>query len=105
MGNPMVEACSSTRRAAAGVDLDDLTHCPQADRCAGCGGPGDLAVATAETVLGVLCLTVCAHCAEAARLPRLSCGQAADRVAVHCGHLAITVDDMAALLTLPGGAR
>jgi hypothetical protein len=105
----MVGPRRSTRAAAAGVDLEDTTRCPRGGRCAACGGTagggtaGGLAVATADTPVGVLCLTLCAGCADHARVPTLSWVRAADQVALHCGHLGSTVDDMAARLTLRGG--
>ena len=42
------------------IDVDDTSRCPLAAECATCGSPTDFAVATADTPVGVLCLTLCA---------------------------------------------
>jgi hypothetical protein len=78
------------------IDLDDTTRCPVAANCATCGSPTDLAVATAETPVGVLCLTLCDGCAAAGELHRLSSWSAAcAAVGEHCAHLGFDVDDAA----------
>ncbi len=58
-------------------DLDDTSRCPLGVRCEACGVEGDdLAVGTATTALGVLCLTLCPRCGTAAMAPPVSVGTA-----------------------------
>jgi hypothetical protein len=79
--------------------LDDTSRCPVADTCASCPSNEDLAVATAETPVGVYCLTLCASCADAGRLPRPRSAPATVLLVMeHCGHLGITADEAAELL-------
>lgn len=86
-------------------DLDDTTNCPLGHRCESCGDEdGALAVSTANTPLGVLCLTLCPVCAASDVAPPVSVGTAVRLVLQHCEHLGITADDMAAALR-PGGDR
>lgn len=82
------------------IDLDDTNNCPVGHRCESCGTEsGDLAVETATSGrLGVLCLTLCRRCAAYDDQIPVSVGTAVRLVAQHCGHLGITVDDMAAEL-------
>lgn len=81
------------------IDLDDVTRCPRGPACAACGACEDLAVVTASTMVGVLCLTVCARCGDAGTPPPLpSLAEAVERTMKHCHHLSITVDQMAAQL-------
>lgn len=80
--------------------LDDTSRCPVGDECASCGGDDDLAVATAETRVGVYCLTLCGPCADAGRLPksRLSAVGAVRMVLEHLGHIGMDADAAADLL-------
>lgn len=88
------------------TDVHDTERCPLGVRCESCGVEGDnLAVATAETALGVLCLTLCRRCAGAAMAPPVSVGTAMRLVGQHCAHLGIDVDQMAAALDEDGGDR
>ena len=82
------------------VDLDDTSRCPLGRRCESCGvESADLAVSTvALDVLGIACLTMCPRCAGSGVVPPVSVGTAVRLVAQHCGHLGITVDEMAAVL-------
>ena len=82
------------------VELDDTSRCPLGHRCEACGTERtDLAVITvALDVLGVACLTLCTRCAGSGVVPPVSVGTAVRLVAQHCGHLGITVDEMAAAL-------
>lgn len=79
-------------------DLDDVSRCPLAKRCAGCGSETGLAVATIEVPVGIYCQTLCWLCAEDS-LPSLG-GWAAtvDAVCAHCVHLGIDVDQMGAAM-------
>lgn len=77
--------------------LDDTSRCPQGKRCECCGCEEDLAIATAESQIGVHCVTVCEAC-EDRPLPRLNVNQTADRVLRHCEHTGLTLDDMATLM-------
>ncbi len=71
-------------------DLDETTRCPLGHRCESCGVErGDLAVGTATTALGVLCLTLCPRCAAAAMPPPVAVGTAARLVAQHAAHLGL----------------
>ena len=82
----------------AQLDPDDTTGCPTLEYCEICGSDWDVATATAGTRVGVFCLRTCVTCVEKP-LPSLRSWLAAsDRVAQHCGHLGITLDDMAAAL-------
>lgn len=83
-------------RPAAQVDPDDTHGCPVEDGCESCGAVDDLAVGTADTPVGVLCLTLCGSCAEAGDLPSFSSWSAAiRRVGEHAGHLGTDVDELA----------
>ncbi|HEV7651318.1 MAG TPA: hypothetical protein VGP26_24475 [Actinophytocola sp.] len=90
------------------LDVDDTTRCPRADQCAYCETPAsagaalgvELDVATIATPVGVLCLTICAACVDANRLPALSYPAAMQLVLAHCEHLGCDLEDMAAAKTL-----
>jgi hypothetical protein len=84
----------------AGSDpLGPSRRCPRAARCQACGAARQLDVATYQTPVGVLCATVCRSCVAAGSAPSIrSWGQACERVGVHCQHLGIDLDQMAALL-------
>jgi hypothetical protein len=91
------------------IDLDNTAHCTVAGHCENCGRIASLATVqelaayTAGTPIGVYCLTLCDSCsddddrvvASARRLPEMSLGEAARRVAEHCQHLGIDLDQMA----------
>ena len=78
------------------IDLDDTTRCPAEPCCETCGAVDDLDVGTADTPVGVLCLTLCGSCAEAGDLPRFpSWSAAVRRVLVHCEHLDVDLDQAA----------
>lgn len=73
--------------------LDDTSRCPQADRCEVCRVGHGLAVVTAETVVGVLCVTLCGPCVAAGRLPPVrSVPVAVERVLDHHLHTGTTAD-------------
>lgn len=79
------------------VNLDSVAGCPVADRCAACGDVHGLAVVTAQTQVGVYCLTLCPDDREADRLPSPpSWSTAIEMAGAHCGHLGIDVDQMEA---------
>jgi hypothetical protein len=79
--------------------LDDTTRCPVAAACASCGTGADLAVCTAQTPVGVYCLTLCDRCVDEGRLPRPgSLAKAYEAVGGHAVHVGLDVDQMAALL-------
>jgi hypothetical protein len=79
------------------IDIDDTSRCPVAAECATCGALLDLAVITADTLVGVLCATLCGACAAAGDLPRYSSWGAAIRaVLAHCGHLGVDADEAVA---------
>jgi hypothetical protein len=54
------------------TDLDDTSRCPLRHCCGSRGAErDDLAVSTATTPLGVLCLTLCPPCAAFGDIPRV----------------------------------
>jgi hypothetical protein len=78
------------------ADLDNIDNCPLGVRCESCGVEvADLAVTTASTPLGVLCLTLCSRCADADVSPPITVSTAARLVRQHAGHLRIDLDEMA----------
>lgn len=85
------------------IDLDDTTRCPRGDHCEYCGTPTELDVAPITTPIGVLCLTSCAACTKAKRLPALSWPAAAHRVIAHCEHLDCDLEEMAAAIAAQQG--
>lgn len=88
-------------------DVFSTEHCPVGFRCESCGDAVENLVATtAETPLGVLCLTVCQRCGDAHMAPPVAVGTAVKLVMQHCQHLGITADEMRdalAELHLDGG--
>lgn len=79
--------------------LGPSRRCPRAGRCEACDATRQLDLATYQTPVGVFCATVCLRCMDAGTAPPMrSWGGAVERVGVHCGHLGIDVDQMAALL-------
>jgi hypothetical protein len=53
-------------------------------------------MATAQTPVGVYCLTLCDECADEGSLPRIgSWTQACDLVMAHCGHRGVDLDTAA----------
>jgi hypothetical protein len=85
------------------IDLDETRGCPIAGRCLACGTvdtpANDLGVQTATTPLGVICLTLCAWCADDGELPRFGMVECVEWSMAHCDHLGITTDEMAAAMT------
>ena len=83
---------------AAGDRLGPTIRCPCGDRCEVCAGTRDLDVATYDTPVGVFCATVCGPCIDQAKAPPVrGWAQACERVAAHCEHLGIDLDQMAAI--------
>jgi hypothetical protein len=84
------------------ASLDPLgltTRCPRAGRCEACGTARERDVVTYQTPVGVFCANVCSRCVAAGKAPPIrSWGEAVWRVGMHCEHLGIDVDQMAALL-------
>lgn len=78
------------------VDLDDTGNCPLEPACRTCGTSEGLAVATAQTVVGVYCLTTCPGCA--AERMSVSPVKAVKLSLEHCAHLGIDADEMAAAM-------
>lgn len=81
------------------VDLDDTRRCPTASRCTTCLTPirSTLRVVTANTPLGVACLTLCTECITDGVPPRWTVPTANLAVLNHCTHLGIDPDQAAAL--------
>jgi hypothetical protein len=83
---------------ALGAWLGPVDRCPLGDCCEVCGSGHELDVATYDTPVGVFCATVCAPYTTPAKAPPVrGWAQAVERVAAHCGHLGIDVDQMAAI--------
>jgi hypothetical protein len=84
---------------AASDPLGPTVGCPLGRRCEACGSGQRLAMATYQTPVGVLCATVCRACIATGTAPPIrSWVQACERVAAHCQHLGIDLDQMGALL-------
>lgn len=78
------------------IDLDDTSNCPVDTECSVCGARRrTLRVRTADSMMGVHCLTTCDPCSELGSLSAVSPVEAVRRVLDHCEHLGITVDEMA----------
>ena len=83
---------------APGDWLGPVDRCPLGDCCEVCGSTRELDVATYDTPVGVFCATVCDPCIGQAKAPPVrGWATACERIAVHCGHLGIDVDQMAAI--------
>lgn len=81
------------------IDVFSTDDCSVGHRCEACGDAAEqLVAATAETPLGVLCLTLCQRCGDADTAPLVAIGTAVRLVAQHCGHLGIDLEQMAAAL-------
>jgi len=67
-------------------------RCPLGHRCESCGAErDDLAVSTAATLLGVLCLTLCPRCNKGmVGDPPITTDTAGRLVRQHCHHLGCT---------------
>ncbi|GAB3552444.1 hypothetical protein J2S53_001417 [Actinopolyspora lacussalsi] len=52
-------------------------------------------MATLDTTVGIICLTLCGRCVAQERLPRLPVTTVMTMATAHCGHLGITLDEMA----------
>jgi hypothetical protein len=74
------------------VNLDDTRRCPVGPECESCGRTDELAVATADTAAGVLCMTVCDACELIAVQPILSPAEEAARVLAHGQHVGVDVE-------------
>ncbi len=94
----------------AAVDVDDTSRCPVATLCESCARPGvpcweergsDESVlwvlSAASGMGGVFCMTLCGECCDLP-LPSFGALEAATRVADHCEHLEINLDEMALLV-------
>ncbi len=77
------------------VYLDDTSRCPVGPGCESCGHLDELVVSTADTPVGVLCMTLCETCELAGMLPVFSPAEESARVLEHGEHLGIDVDQMA----------
>lgn len=81
------------------IDLDDVSRCPVTGCCQRCeNAVSDVQRYTAGTVLGVLCVELCATCAQE-QLPSWSLGTVQRAVLEHCMHLRIDVDEMQSALS------
>jgi hypothetical protein len=81
---------ASAREELTGmVDLEDTRRCPVGSECEGCGRLDELAVLTAETPAGMLCVTLCDDCEVVEVLPILSPAEETARVLEHGQHLGV----------------
>jgi len=69
------------------VNLDDTSRCPVGPECKSSGRTDELAVSTADTPAGVICMTVCDACELIATHPVLSPAEEATRVREHGAHV------------------
>lgn len=103
---PVAPVCLSCGTNAAGArtmtpctGAPDLCGAPAGQACEpGCPSlaaepePGPLAVATAGTPVGMLCMTLCWGCSAAGWLPRLTAGAAMRMVMDHAAHIGRDAD-------------
>jgi hypothetical protein len=81
---------ASARQELTGmVNLDDTRRCPVGPECESCGRLDELAVLTAETSAGMLCVTLCDDCEVAGVLPIFSPAEETARVLEHGQHLGV----------------
>jgi hypothetical protein len=76
------------------VNLDDTRRCPVGPECESCGRTDELAVSTADTPAGVLCMTLCDACEVTGVLPIFSPAEETTRVREHGEHLGVDVDQI-----------
>jgi hypothetical protein len=63
-----------------------MRWCPAAPACESCAATEGLWVLEADTLVGVVCLTLCGPCADDDCVPRLSCPDAVRRAMAHEAH-------------------
>jgi len=84
------------------MNLDDTDNCPRDDKCYLCQSTMDLCIGVYGTTLGVFCATICDTCAHGPTPESPGYGPALmaiiRRIEAHCGHLGITLDQMAAVM-------
>jgi hypothetical protein len=79
--------------------LGPSRRCSRVGRCEACNATRALEVATYQTQVGVFCATICGPCIDEGKAPPVrSWVEAFERVAAHCEHLGVDLDQMAALL-------
>jgi len=83
------------------MNLDDTRRFPVGPECESCGRLDELAVSTADTPAGVICMTVCDACELIAVHPILSPAEEAARVLAHGQHVGIDVEPMTGEGDLP----
>ena len=102
-GRPACLSCGTdaagARTITACPDLPDTCGAPVGTPCehwcasqAAEPEPGPLAVATADTPVGVLCMTLCWGCSAAGWLPRLTADAAMRMVMDHAAHIGRDAD-------------
>lgn len=79
-------------------DLDDTTRCPIAEDCATCGTRDGLAVGTAHTAVGTVCVTLCGDCADTGALQSIPVYTAMLATLAHCEHTGVDLDEAAAAM-------
>ena len=70
---------------------DDTSRCPVGPECESCGRLDELAMSTADTPTGVICMTVCDACELLAVHVVLSPAEEATRVREHGEHVGVDV--------------
>jgi hypothetical protein len=71
------------------VNLDDTRRCPVAPQCESCGRLDELAVLTADTSAGMICMTVCDDCELLAVVPVFSPAEEVARIREHSEHVRV----------------
>jgi hypothetical protein len=78
--------------------LGPVGRCPLGYRCEACGSTRELDVATYDTPVGVFCAAVCGPCVDEGKAPAVrGWAIACERVAAHCEHLGVDLDQMATI--------
>jgi hypothetical protein len=87
-------AATGTRGSLTGMvmNLDDTSRCPVGPECEGCGRLDELAVSTADTSVGLLCVTLCDACEAVEVLPVFGAAEATIRVLEHGEHVGVDID-------------
>lgn len=75
-------------------DPAETSACPVGAACEVCGTTRGVSVYTIDVgAVGTACVTVCEPCAESGELPPMSPLAAFERVAAHCTHRGVTLDN------------
>lgn len=82
------------------IDLHDTARCDRGERCEACGKRRpDRQLLTANTMFGVVCVTLCPDCHADHSTPPLDMAACVNRMILHCSHLGVTPVEMGLILT------